>query len=48
MDTCGIVATPGTAFGPRGEGYIRMALVLPAETLTEMVGVIRDNFPFNR
>ena len=46
MDTCGIVATPGTAFGPRGEGYIRMALVLPAETLTEMVGVIRDCFPF--
>lgn len=46
MDTCGIVGTPGNAFGPRGEGYIRFALVKTAEEFEEIVGVIEKNFPF--
>ena len=41
MEETGIIGTPGTAFGPRGEGYIRFALVRPAEELSgiaEMIG----------
>lgn len=45
MDTCGVVGTPGTAFGPRGEGYIRFALVKPVAELEEIVDVIGKNFP---
>ncbi len=45
MDCCGIVGTPGTAFGPRGEGYIRFALVRSAEEFTEIVKLIEENFP---
>jgi LL-diaminopimelate aminotransferase len=29
----GVVAVPGTAFGPGGEGHVRMALVQPEETM---------------
>lgn len=36
MDKTGIIGTPGTAFGPRGEGYIRFALVRPAEEMAEI------------
>ncbi len=46
MDSCGVIGTPGTAFGPKGEGYIRFALVKPAEELREIVSVIGKNFPF--
>ncbi len=45
METCGVVGTPGRAFGPAGEGYIRFALVYPAEVLREIAGVIGENFP---
>lgn len=31
----GVVVTPGHAFGERGEGYVRMALVHPEERLVE-------------
>lgn len=47
METCGVVATPGTAFGPGGEGYIRFALVFPAPVLTEITRIIGKNFPKN-
>ena len=36
MDQTGIIGTPGTAFGPRGEGYVRFALVRPADELREI------------
>ena len=39
----GVLATPGIAFGPRGEGYIRFALVLPAEELSEVAKVIGES-----
>ncbi len=48
MDSCGIVGTPGTAFGPRGQGYLRVALVQPPEELEKMVEEIRKNFPFRK
>ena len=46
MDTCGIVGTPGTAFGPMGEGYIRFALVKTVDEIHEIVDIIAKNFPF--
>ncbi len=36
----GVLCTPGIAFGPHGEGYVRFALVLPPETLSEIADVI--------
>ena len=40
VDKTGVICTPGTAFGPMGEGYVRFALVLPEEKLNEIVDVI--------
>ncbi len=40
VDKTGVICTPGTAFGPMGEGYVRFALVLPTEELNEIVDVI--------
>lgn len=40
VDRTGVICTPGTAFGPMGEGYVRFALVLPCEQLIEIVDVI--------
>ena len=45
MQTCGVIGTPGTAFGSKGEGYIRFALVRPAEELKEITRIIGENFP---
>ena len=36
----GVLCTPGIAFGPNGEGYVRFALVLPPEKLSEIADVI--------
>ena len=47
LETCGVVGTPGTAFGPKGEGYIRFALVKPVEELNEIVDIIGKNFPLH-
>ncbi|MDY2777936.1 MAG: aminotransferase class I/II-fold pyridoxal phosphate-dependent enzyme [Collinsella sp.] len=41
MERAGVIVTPGSSFGPSGEGYVRMALVLPPEGLREAVGAIR-------
>ncbi|MED4900410.1 LL-diaminopimelate aminotransferase, partial [Weizmannia sp. CD-2023] len=37
MDKAGVVVTPGNAFGPHGEGYVRIALVQDEERLMEAV-----------
>ncbi len=44
----GVICTPGVSFGPRGEGYVRFALVLPPEQLEEVAKVIGENFLNNR
>lgn len=44
----GVIATPGAAFGPHGEGYVRFALVLPPEKLEEVVRVIGESGFLNR
>jgi LL-diaminopimelate aminotransferase len=40
MERTGVICTPGDAFGSLGEGYVRFALVLPVETIRELVAVI--------
>ena len=41
MERSGVVCTPGSSFGPSGEGYVRFALVLPPERILEAVEAIR-------
>jgi LL-diaminopimelate aminotransferase len=43
MDKTGVICTPGDSFGSMGEGYVRFALVLPVETIKELVTVIDDS-----
>lgn len=41
----GVALAPGRGFGPGGEGFVRLALVQPAERLTaaaEAVGAFAD------
>lgn len=40
MEGAGVIVTPGASFGPAGEGYVRMALVLPPEDLRQVVAAI--------
>ena len=40
MDRAGVIVTPGASFGPHGEGYVRMALVLSPDGLREAVTAI--------
>ncbi|MGY0692570.1 aminotransferase class I/II-fold pyridoxal phosphate-dependent enzyme [Virgibacillus sp. FSP13] len=37
LDEAGVIMTPGTAFGPSGEGFIRIALSVTTERLEEVV-----------
>ena len=37
MERTGVICVPGTAFGPCGEGHVRMALVAPQERMREAV-----------
>ena len=41
MEKAGVVVTPGASFGPSGEGYVRIALVLPPEKITQAVASIK-------
>jgi len=43
MERTGVICTPGNAFGSLGEGYVRFALVLPAEVIAEAVERIRES-----
>ena len=36
MEKSGVIVVPGTAFGSLGEGYVRFALVLPADELANL------------
>ena len=35
LSRAGVLCTPGSSFGPHGEGYVRFALVLPPEKIQE-------------
>ncbi len=40
MEQTGLIVTPGSAFGEGGEGYVRMALVVDEEKISEIVKVV--------
>ena len=44
IDKGGIGTSPGVAFGPSGEGYVRFAFTLDRQTLTESIEVMQDLF----
>lgn len=41
MEKSGLIVTPGSAFGTLGEGYVRMALVLPPEKMIAAAEAVR-------
>lgn len=40
LDKTGVLVTPGSAFGPSGEGYVRMALVQSEEDMQRIVSAV--------
>lgn len=43
MEKSGVICTPGSSFGPLGEGYVRFALVLPPEKIKEVVQAVKES-----
>ncbi len=44
----GVLCTPGSAFGPHGEGYVRFALVLPENELKKIAAIIGNSGMLNK
>ena len=51
VDKAGVMVTPGSAFGPSGEGYVRMALVQDEEILRKVIRQVQESgicmLPYN-
>ncbi|MBQ8210739.1 MAG: aminotransferase class I/II-fold pyridoxal phosphate-dependent enzyme [Clostridia bacterium] len=43
LEECGVLCTPGSSFGPLGEGYVRFALTMPPERINEAIEEIRKS-----
>ena len=43
LEQTGLLCTPGSAFGSRGEGYVRFALVQPPEVMAQIVQAVADS-----
>jgi LL-diaminopimelate aminotransferase len=43
LDTADVIVSPGSAYGPSGEGYIRITLTTPDDRLDEALERIRDS-----
>lgn len=43
LNRAGVVVVPGSAFGERGEGFVRLALVRPVEDLKTVVERMKDS-----
>jgi LL-diaminopimelate aminotransferase len=41
LERAGVVVSPGSAYGPNGEGFFRISLTVPDERLTEAIGRMR-------
>lgn len=41
LDRTGLLCTPGSAFGPLGEGHVRFALVRPVPVMDEIVAAVK-------
>lgn len=43
IEKAGVICTPGSSFGPSGEGYVRFALTMPTERINMAVEAIRNS-----
>lgn len=43
VEKAGVIVTPGSAFGPSGEGHVRMALVQDEEVLNQAVEAVKES-----
>ena len=43
LDRAGVLVTPGSAFGPSGEGYVRMALVQDEDVMEKGIQAIKES-----
>lgn len=43
LDRTGLLCTPGSAFGPLGEGHVRFALVRPVSVMEEVAAAVKDS-----
>ncbi len=43
VEKAGVMVTPGNAFGPSGEGYVRLALVQDEEVLKKAIQAVRES-----
>jgi LL-diaminopimelate aminotransferase len=41
LDEAGVIVTPGTAFGPSGEGFFRIALSVTTDRLDQVINRIK-------
>ena len=48
MERTGVIVTPGSAFGSNGEGYVRMALVVDADVIDEIIRVLDSSGIFRQ
>lgn len=44
LDKAGVFFTPGVAYGPSGEGYVRLSLTQPDDRIREAVGRLQEVF----
>ncbi len=43
LERSGVVVSPGSSYGPNGEGYVRLSLTVPDDRLREAVGRIEQH-----
>lgn len=48
LNKTGVLVTPGSAFGPSGEGYVRMALVQSEDTMKKIVEAVAVSGIFDK
>lgn len=48
IERAGVICTPGSSFGPSGEGYVRFALTMPPERIAQAVEAIRASGILNQ
>ncbi len=44
LDRAGVFFTPGNAYGPSGEGYVRLSMTVPDERILEAVSRLKEVF----
>lgn len=47
LEKAGVIVTPGSAFGPSGEGYVRIALVQEEDVIREAANAVKKSGLFS-